>query len=58
MQCRINTDMWSDFGAVYTVKAVTPRENSTAVTLKIEDSRGVVYERVVASHQIEWLDER
>lgn len=58
MQCRINTDMWDDLGVVYTVLESAPRENSTAITLTIEDAQGGVYKRVVAANQIEWMDER
>jgi hypothetical protein len=57
MRCRINSDSWEDAGKVYFVHSLKSRPNSTGVTLKLEDEDGNIVERVVASHQIEWVDD-
>jgi len=57
MQCRIHNDKWQDLGKVFYVHSFDNRENSTAVTLVLEDDDGNIHERVVASHQIEWIEE-
>ena len=56
---RIDNDMWADAGKVYFVHEYATRENSTAVTLTIEDTKtGEIETRVVPQNQIEWLDEK
>ena len=57
MRCTINNDMWEDVGKVYFVHSLKSRPNSTGVTLNLEDEDGNIFERVVASHQIEWVEE-
>jgi hypothetical protein len=57
MRCRINSDSWEDAGKVYFVHSLKSRPNSTGVTLNLEDEDGNIFERVVASHQIEWVDD-
>ena len=57
MRCKINSDDWEDVGKVYFVHALNNRVNSTAVTLVLEDDGGNILKRVVASHQIEWVEE-
>ena len=57
MRCRINSDMWEDVNKVYFVHSLKSRPNSTGVTLTLEDEDGNISERVVASHQIEWVEE-
>lgn len=56
MKCRLNTDNWDDVG-VYFVRSYARRPDSTAVELELEDSNGVVSNKVVAFHQIEWIEE-
>lgn len=54
---RIDNDMWDDAGKVWEVMEYSPRPNSTAVHLVIEDtSTGKVESRVVPQNQIEWLE--
>lgn len=58
MRCRLNTDDWQDAGKIYFVhslKFLWP--NSTGVTLNLEDEDGNISERVVAYHQIDWIEE-
>ena len=57
MRCKLNTDKWEDLGVEYIVHCYTRRENSTAVTLELETPDGTMSTRIVASHQIEWIDE-
>ena len=57
MKCRIDTDAWADNGAVYFVHSYLRRPNSTAVELTLEASDGTIETRVVAFHQIEWIEE-
>ena len=42
---------------IYFVHSLQSRPNSTGVTLNLEDEDGNISERVVAFHQIEWIDE-
>lgn len=54
---RLDNDMWDDAGKVWFVLAYISRPDSTAVTLMLEDTdTGERHARVVASHQIEWLE--
>jgi len=57
MRCMINNDKWEDAGKVYFVHSLSTRPQSTAVTMTLEDDGGNIFERVVASHQIEWVDD-
>jgi hypothetical protein len=57
MRCTINNDMWEDVDKVYFVHSLKSRPNSTGVTLNLEDDDGNISERVVAFHQIEWVDD-
>lgn len=56
MKCRLNTDKWEDAGVVYTIHAMNSRSDSTAVTLELEAPDGTMSTKVVAHHQIEWID--
>ena len=51
---RINTDMWEDADKIYNVLSYKKMPDSTAVHLQLEYD-GVLYNRVVAEHQIEWI---
>ena len=51
---RINTDMWEDADKIYNVLSYKKMPDSTAVHLQLE-YYGVLYNRVVAEHQIEWI---
>ena len=54
---KINSDYWDDINKVWSVLEYHSRPNSTAVDLVLEDtSTGQTMHRVVASHQIEWLE--
>jgi len=56
---RIDNDMWADAGKVWFVHEYATRENSTAVTLTIENTKtGEIETRTVAQNQIEWLEEK
>lgn len=57
MRCKFNTDQWDDVNKVYFVHSLSTRPKSTAVTMTLEDDDGNIHERVVASHQIEWVDD-
>ena len=57
MRCKINNDNWGDLGKVYFVHSLSTRPKSTAVNMTLEDDGGNIFERVVASHQIEWVDD-
>jgi hypothetical protein len=54
---KIDNDMWADAGKIWFVHEYTTRENSTAVTLTIEDTKtGEIETRGVPQNQIEWLE--
>jgi mRNA-degrading endonuclease toxin of MazEF toxin-antitoxin module len=57
MRCTINSDKWEEMGKVYFVHSLATRKWSTAVTLSLEDDEGNITTKVVASHQIEWVDD-
>jgi cation diffusion facilitator CzcD-associated flavoprotein CzcO len=57
MRCRINNDEWHDVGKIYFVHSLKSQPNSTGVTLNLEDEDGNMSERVIASHQIDWIEE-
>ena len=48
----IDKDDWAFVGEEFLVHNYTTRENSTAVTVTVEDSRGMVSTMVVPSHSI------
>lgn len=54
---RLDNDKWEDVGKVWFVQEYCQRENSTAVELTLKDSSGIIHKRVVAKHQIEWIEE-
>ena len=56
MKCKLDTDKWDDIGETYTVISSYRRPNSTAVELLLEKD-GTQISKVVAIHQIEWIDE-
>lgn len=55
---KIDNDKWDDLGKVWEVLEYSrPNKDSSAVHLIIEDTvTGDVVSRVVAFHQIEWLE--
>ena len=54
---KIDNDMWDDLSKIWFVHEYATNENSTAVTLKLEDTiTKEVHTRVVAQNQIEWLE--
>lgn len=54
---KIDSDAWNDINKIWFVHEYTTRENSTAVTLTLEDTAtGEIQTRVVAQNQIEWLE--
>jgi len=57
MRCRIDNGKWEHAGKIYFVHEAKTRKNSTAVELTLEDDHGNIITEVVASHQIEWLEE-
>ena len=57
MRCRIDNDKWIDLGKVFFVHSAETHPGSTATTLVLEDDDGNIHKRVVASHQIEWIDD-
>lgn len=52
----LNTDKWEDAGKKYRVLSLLRRDGSTATELVLEHE-GVQCSRVVAYHQIEWIEE-
>lgn len=53
---KIYSDNWDDIGKIYNVLTYKRMStDSTAVHLQLE-YEGVLYNRVVAVHQIEWVD--
>jgi hypothetical protein len=56
MKCKLDTDRWDDVG-IYTVISSYRRANSTAVELLLEKSDGTQVSKVVAVHQIEWIED-
>jgi hypothetical protein len=53
---KIDNDKWEDANKVFYVHSSLNRVDSTAVELVLEDKDGNIHKRVVASHQIEWLE--
>ena len=52
----LNTDRWEDAGKKYSLISLHRREGSSATELVLE-YKGVQSSRVVAYHQIEWIEE-
>jgi hypothetical protein len=52
----LNTDKWEDTGKKYRLISLLRREGSSATELVLE-YEGVQSSRVVAYHQIEWLED-
>lgn len=57
MRCKLNTDMWDDAGIEYIVHSYKRRPDSAAAELELEAPDGTMSTRVIAFHQIEWIDE-
>jgi hypothetical protein len=57
MKCRLDNDKWEDVGVEYIVHSYNRTYDSTAVTLELETPDGDMVTRVVAFHQIEWIDD-
>lgn len=57
MKCKLDTDMWDDAGVEYIVHASFHRGDSTATTLELEAPDGTMSTRVVALHEIEWIED-
>lgn len=57
MKCLIHNDNWDDFGIEYIVHSYRRHENSTAATVELESPDGTMITKVVAYHQIEWIEE-
>lgn len=56
---RIDNDMWADAGKVWFVHEYETSPNTTAVRLKIEDTKtGIIENRTVPQNQIEWVEEK
>ena len=55
-KCRLDTDRWDDVG-IYKVISYYRRSNSTAVELLLETPDGTQVSKVVAVHQIEWIED-
>lgn len=54
---KFDTDEWAHHNRVYKLLEYTPRENSTAVTVLVEDTDTLeTFTKVVAYHQIEYLE--
>ena len=53
----LNTDEWEDVGKKYHLISLQRREGSTATELVLEHD-GVQSRRVVAYHQIEFVEEK
>lgn len=54
---KLNNDNWDDLNQVWLVLEYHSNLNSTAVSLVLEDTNTKeVTRRVVANHQIEWLE--
>lgn len=49
---RLDNNRWEHFQQLYYVHLAEYRENSTAVSLTLEDNHGNIFTTVVASHQI------
>lgn len=57
MKCRLDTDKWEDAGVEYIVHSYNRKDNSTAAILELEAPDGTMLTKVVAFHQIDWIDD-
>jgi imidazoleglycerol phosphate synthase glutamine amidotransferase subunit HisH len=57
MQCKLNNDRFEDLGVVYFVHSYVITPGSTGVRLELEHPDGSYHTKVVASHQIEWIED-
>jgi imidazoleglycerol phosphate synthase glutamine amidotransferase subunit HisH len=57
MRCRLDNDRFEDLGVVYFVHSYEVNTNSTGVRLELEHPDGGYHTKVVASHQIEWIED-
>lgn len=57
MKCKLNNDNWDDAGVIYIVHAYNNRAGSSGVSLELETPNGYHITRVVANHQIEWIED-
>jgi hypothetical protein len=56
---RINNDSWDDVGVIYGVLEYNKSGDSTGIHLVLENRETKeIIRRVVAEHQIEWLEEK
>lgn len=54
---KIDNDTWADHGKVWAVLEYYTKPETTGVHLVLEDTQTKeTHQRVVASHQIEWLE--
>jgi hypothetical protein len=56
-KCKIDNDQWRHAGKVYFVHSAEQTPPSTGVRLTLEDENGNIFTEVVASHQIEWVED-
>jgi len=56
---RIDNDSWDDAGVTYGVLEYSKRQDSTGVSLVLENCKTKeITRRVVADHQIEWIENK
>ena len=54
---RINNDKWDDLGVIYAVLEYYKSPDSSAVNIVLENRETKeIMHRIVAEHQIEWLE--
>lgn len=56
-RCRINNDDWADASVEYLVHHYVGNYGTTGVNIRLEAPDGTITDRVVASHQIEWIED-
>lgn len=57
MRCRLDNDKFEDLGVEYFVHSYERFPNSTGVRLELEHPDGSSHTKVVAFHQIEWIED-
>jgi hypothetical protein len=57
MKCRLDNDRFEDLGVVYFVHSYQRFPDSTGVRLELEHPDGSYHTKVVAFHQIEWIED-
>jgi hypothetical protein len=57
MKCKLDNDKFEDLGVVYFVHSYERFSDSTGVRLELEHPDGSRHIKVVAFHQIEWIEE-